>query len=263
MVALSDFILTISRDEDYADLIIQCHGAKFAVHKIVVCKRCNTLKAAVDGFFKTTISPPFGTNGKFHIFSEAGSNNVIHINGFDADTVDRMIEYLYSGDYSLDSHEADSVDSPASAAIMPSSITTISNDIAVSALEEDMSDALKNPLLCHVRVNVVADCFNLPLLRNIANRKIAELLDKHWTVDWFAAFVQEVSDLCYTDKELRSITTTAAACHMKELAGREDWKRLNIPGDMHNEIYDILMRGHALKFAQDRKEKELMKELID
>lgn len=247
----------IARTQDYTDLTIDCSGFKFYVHKIIVCSRCNVIKAAVDGFFKNHITPSPENRDDLIITTEDSVVTVIHINGFDPDTVDRMIEFIYTGTYSASSTARS--DKPIASHVLAalgafregrrfipeSPFSTDLNDLRFDPVEYLRRPF--NPLLLHVRVHAIADYFNLPSLRILANRKIDRLLQQHWNVEWFAHFAQAVADTCQTDTELLSIVTTMAALHIEELAGRDDWGKLDIPGGVHGDIYSKIMQAQALQ----------------
>ncbi|KAL1849678.1 hypothetical protein Daus18300_013179 [Diaporthe australafricana] len=65
----------------FSDLKLLCEGREFAVHKAILCTQSRVISAACEGNF------------------EESRTNVIKIEEFDADTVQRMLEFLYSGDY--------------------------------------------------------------------------------------------------------------------------------------------------------------------
>ncbi|KAK1245505.1 hypothetical protein MKX08_005134 [Trichoderma sp. CBMAI-0020] len=66
---------------NYSDLKLVCQGREFKIHKLVACSQSSVIATALKGGFK-----------------EAQSG-MITIEQFDAETVRRMVEYLYTGDY--------------------------------------------------------------------------------------------------------------------------------------------------------------------
>ncbi|KAM0512996.1 hypothetical protein ACHAPE_008356 [Trichoderma viride] len=75
-----DFI-HLMRSGQYSDVTLVCQGKEFQIHKLVVCSQSPVIAAALKGEFM-----------------EAQSG-VINIEIFDAETVRRMVEYLYTKDY--------------------------------------------------------------------------------------------------------------------------------------------------------------------
>ncbi|KAF3406606.1 hypothetical protein DPV78_001583 [Talaromyces pinophilus] len=78
---LAELMAGLMMDPKYSDLTLECDGETFNVHKAVVLTQSVVLEKACQGPWKE------------------GVDNVIHIKEFDAPTVRRMVEFLYTGDY--------------------------------------------------------------------------------------------------------------------------------------------------------------------
>jgi hypothetical protein len=83
--------------------------------------------------------------------------------------------------------------------------------------EDDISDAtaLKS-LLFHVRMNSIADYYDIPELRQCASTEAQNILNTSWSPCNFPIVIQEVFKST-GDKELRDILSDATAAHMDEL----------------------------------------------
>ncbi|KAI5299511.1 hypothetical protein KEM55_002058 [Ascosphaera atra] len=131
---------SIRRDANFSDLTIECGEKKFAVHRLIVFSASPVIEAAV----------------KDQRFAE-GVMNVFKVSDFEADTVDRMVTYMYTHYYDL-------------------------------GAKPDLEAA--GELLEHVKVNAIADCYDVACLRELANQKIGDILRDRWTSEGFAQFVQ-------------------------------------------------------------------------
>ncbi|KAI6980701.1 hypothetical protein KC355_g11050 [Hortaea werneckii] len=83
MASLADDLL----DANLVDFAIECEDRVFNVHRAVVCAKSNGIKAMVDA----ALTVP----GHVRVF----------INDFDQHTIERMLCYIYAGDYDLQNTE--------------------------------------------------------------------------------------------------------------------------------------------------------------
>ncbi|KAF2165107.1 hypothetical protein M409DRAFT_24493 [Zasmidium cellare ATCC 36951] len=83
MAALASNIGALLHDPKYADLEIRCGGKSFKVHRAIVCSRSKVLDRECSGGFL-----------------EADTRIVNHA-VFDVDTLERMLEFIYRGRYSI------------------------------------------------------------------------------------------------------------------------------------------------------------------
>lgn len=83
----------------YTDLTLVCDGQEFKVHRAIVCPQSTVMAAAVDGpFIVGTSLPQRQSNVNRWQESQTG---IIKIQDFDAETVRRMVDFLYVGDYEI------------------------------------------------------------------------------------------------------------------------------------------------------------------
>ncbi|RDL31410.1 uncharacterized protein BP5553_09619 [Venustampulla echinocandica] len=192
----------------YSDLKLVCQGQEFNVHKAIVCSQSPVLAAAVDGDF------------------QEARTNTIDIKEFDAWTVERMVAFMYMKDYDLDAEERqlESVFEP--------------DNTTVGAIDQDDKDDSSLPpstpldshltappgviLLGHVQVNAIADYYNVPLLKELANTKIQRILDEDWSPNGFLDAVKGVLHST-SDIELHKIMASTATQHVDELIELDDF----------------------------------------
>lgn len=85
-------------------------------------------------------------------------------------------------------------------------------------------------LLGNVRVNAIADYYDVPQLKQLANEKIEGILETSWTAQGFSTIIKEAFKST-SDKELYNIIALAAASHIEELVELEDFAALEVIGD--------------------------------
>ncbi|KAH8709824.1 Speckle-type POZ protein-like [Beauveria bassiana] len=115
----------------FSDLTLVCGDKQFNVHKAVVCAQCRVLAAA--------IREPF----------QASKTGKIVIEEYDTDTVEKMVEFLYTGDYKPQFHQDEET-----------------NDDEVP--EEDPVQ--------HVLVNSIADYYDIKALADLSKEKLQHAL---------------------------------------------------------------------------------------
>ncbi|KAM3477452.1 hypothetical protein MY8738_006426 [Beauveria namnaoensis] len=111
----------------FSDLTLVCGDKQFNVHKAVVCAQSQVLAAA--------IREPF----------QASKTGKIVIEEHDIDTVEKMVEFLYTGDYKPQPHQA-----------------------------EDKRDntAPEENLVQHILVNSIADYYDIKALADLSKEKL-------------------------------------------------------------------------------------------
>jgi hypothetical protein len=85
-------------------------------------------------------------------------------------------------------------------------------------------------LLRHVHVNAIADYYDIPPLKELANTKIKHLLETSWSADGFSHVVKEVFNAT-RDTALHNMVTSAAAAHIEELLELDDFTALEVMSD--------------------------------
>jgi hypothetical protein len=85
-------------------------------------------------------------------------------------------------------------------------------------------------LLRHVHVNAIADYYDIPPLKELANTEIKHLLETSWSADGFSHVVKEVFDST-RDTALHNMVTSASAAHIEELLELDDFTALEVMSD--------------------------------
>jgi hypothetical protein len=106
--------------------------------------------------------------------------------------------------------------------------------------------AAENILLRHVRVNAIADYYDIPALKELANSKIKHVIDTTWTVEGFPDVVREVFRFS-ADVELREITTSTIVAHIEDLAELHGFAELDVLSDLGVDIIQRMVLDHKVK----------------
>ncbi|KAI0540557.1 hypothetical protein GGR58DRAFT_511502 [Xylaria digitata] len=192
---------------DYSDLIIECDdGQKFRVHRAIVCGQSSVVAAALNG-----------------PFTEA-QTGVLHVS-FDFQSVRRLIEFMYEGDYQV-SHNPD-IDILSSGVSDGTLIKQLEDmriidegtdpaklDPDVGALE--LSEIISGRLICHARMNCIADYYDVPALAGLSTTKVQNILVNEWSAKSFCYLLQE-SLGSTRDKNFHRMLGEEAANHIHEL----------------------------------------------
>ncbi|KAI5304544.1 hypothetical protein KEM56_006371 [Ascosphaera pollenicola] len=147
--------IRLSRDAGFSDVTIKCNETTFAAHKVVLCSHSTVLAAAFNSDFKRYKE---GTSGHLEI-------------DFDPDTVDRLLDVFYLGDYKTKLNDASESD------------------------EENQSLGTTEPpailSVLHARMVMIADYYDVQNLKELALTR----LDFHWRTSWnpqaFVRFLKE------------------------------------------------------------------------
>jgi hypothetical protein len=87
-----------------------------------------------------------------------------------------------------------------------------------------------NITLRHVYVNAIADYYDIPQLKELANTKIQHILGTSWSADGFPDVIRDVFSLT-GDLALHNIITLIAAERIKELIKLKDFVELDVISD--------------------------------
>ncbi|EHK24280.1 uncharacterized protein TRIVIDRAFT_54366 [Trichoderma virens Gv29-8] len=186
------------RSGQFSDLTLVCQGKEFKIHKVVACPQSPVFSAAVSGEFKE---------------SQTG---VIEIELFDSETVRRMVEFLYTGNYDCNQPQEQNTDT-----------------------------------LTHVRVNAIADYYGIHRLTLLANQKIQQVYQDKWNAKAFLASTREALDNT-GDKKLHSVMALLAAQHLEELMASS--KMADLVGDFAAEVLRYhALKFEATKQEQHQK----------
>lgn len=216
-----------------SDLKIECQDRTFHVHKAIVCKASPALKAAI-------------TDG----FEETASSIIKHCE-YDADTVKRLIQFIYTKDYDVSLEDVDDTphftagqeDTPDDEEVSLNLELYVESDDETNSeegdsttthedsLEEEDPETQSRPndpikvndvLIAHARVFGLADYYDIPFLRLLATQKFSEAASKDWDINGFSEVIKEVyRSSASTDHQLRSALKDIGTSHVFELGGNE------------------------------------------
>ncbi|KAI0907360.1 hypothetical protein F4823DRAFT_630450 [Ustulina deusta] len=198
--------------KDYSDLTLECDEQEFRVHRATVCAQSPVIAAALRGDFMEA------------------KMGVLHMS-FDIDSVRRLIEFMYSGDYQISYNPA--LDILASSApsknctaekqakeieIVDDSVdNTAKLDMSIDVLEP--SESISGRLLFHGRMNSIADYYDVSALAKLSTARVKEILAKEWSVEPFCNLLQQCIGST-SDKDFLRMLGAEAVEHVGELSER-------------------------------------------
>jgi hypothetical protein len=101
-------------------------------------------------------------------------------------------------------------------------------------------------LLRNVRANAIADYYDIPQLKQLANTKIQHVLDTSWSANGFSDIVKEAFNST-SDMALHNILTLTAATLVEELLELEDFASLEIMSDFSIGVIRNTIAAHNAK----------------
>lgn len=229
---------------EYSDLTLECQGEVFKVHKAIVCSHSPVIAAAVGGNFQVhksgsqrpdNMTVPFHAHRHIFLVEQEAKTSVVKVDGFDVATVKRMINFMYGAKEATSSEDA-----PAPCSDEGTTMTTM------------MTATPMKSLLAHVRVNAIADYYNIPELGKLATAEMRRLLDTAWSADDFLEAATEALSTT-GDRELHRLFADSAASHLQEIVHMDRFAEL----DVVNDFTMRLLQGcaetfKALNTLQDR-----------
>ncbi|KAG4261389.1 hypothetical protein FPRO04_10605 [Fusarium proliferatum] len=130
---------------EFTDFTLTCDGRDIKVHKIIICSQSPVFRAACSGQFKEAFS------GTYDLKSHQ------------PDMIQLMVDYLYTGDYSIHMNEPDNLDETKES-------NTSSNSGALST---------------HAIMYALGDEYDIKGLRDLSARKYSWSLDENLELDEF------------------------------------------------------------------------------
>ncbi|EWZ28852.1 uncharacterized protein FOBCDRAFT_204642 [Fusarium oxysporum Fo47] len=184
----SSFLFQLLHSREYSDFTLVCQEQQFYLHKAIVCPQSPVITAALQGEF------------------QEARTKVLNVEAFDVATVRRMVNFMYTEEYEVGYvHEASG---------------------SATGHETERTEVTE-ALLCHVRVNAIADYYNVPKLTQLANSKIQTILRDSWLAESFSHVVKEAS-VSTGDVALHDIITSTAAYHIEELVEFQSFADLEV-----------------------------------
>ncbi|KAI1130097.1 hypothetical protein F5Y10DRAFT_263519 [Nemania abortiva] len=162
------------------DLILECDGQEFGVHKAKFCDKSPVMRAALTGNFLEA------------------KTSVLRVS-FDIQSVRRLIEFIYRGDYRESLEPA--------------------IQFGEKQPTDKLSEVISDRLICHGRMNCVADYYDIPALAALSRYKAAEILGTDWCAEAFYNLVRQ-SVGSTGDKVFLKMLADVAVDHFFELLQR-------------------------------------------
>ncbi|KAL7792146.1 hypothetical protein V8C37DRAFT_380910 [Trichoderma ceciliae] len=229
----------LMRSGQFSDLTLVCQGQDFKIHKLVACPQSPVFAAAVKGEFKEA------------------QTGVIHIELFDSETVRRMVEFLYTGNYDNQSQEQSKAVTAAPRGVKSQhedssapKATGANPPVATLVPAEDM--------LHHVRVNAIADYYGIQGLTLLANQKIQEAYQSKWDATAFLGLAKEALSVT-GDKSLHRMMALLTAQNMRELLGSDQLSGLI--GDFAVEV--LRYHAHMVEAAEREQSQNVVQQQRD
>ncbi|KAM3506556.1 hypothetical protein MY11210_007497 [Beauveria gryllotalpidicola] len=144
----------------FSDLTLVCSDKEFHVHKAVVCAQSKVLAAAIR-----------------EPFQESKTGKIV-IEEYGTDTVQNMVEFLYTGDYDPQPHQAEETSDDAAPEkdlaqrMMVISIADSFDPQPRQAQETSDDAAPEEDLVQHVLVNSIADYYDIKALADLSKDKL-------------------------------------------------------------------------------------------
>ncbi|CAH0026008.1 unnamed protein product [Clonostachys rhizophaga] len=228
-----DFMSQLLLSGKYSDFRLRCQNVEFQLHKSVVCMQSPMFAAALDGNF-----------------TEAASGT-IDVELFDIDTIRRLIQFFYIGDYNTENPSDTKqliikLESPSEENLTPAGTEILS---AISVADQ---------LRAHIDLNIAADYYQVPDLLKMTRDEVEKLLQHHWNASAFPELFDRVSSVV-ADTKLQSIVTDAAARHLEELLQLKEFRELGCISDMTIKLLSSILeankstRSPKLKSPKKRK----------
>jgi hypothetical protein len=140
-------------NDEYADLEIRCEGRSFKVHKAIICTASSVIASACR-----------------HAMQEKNTGVIEHTQ-YDAKSLERLISYVYTQDYTVDN--SSSTEPPNKAP----RIDLIDSDDD-SMLKPPDPSTVNERLIGHIRVYAIADYYGIDGLKDLATSRVEVICDR-------------------------------------------------------------------------------------
>ncbi|CEI67519.1 hypothetical protein FVEN_g5618 [Fusarium venenatum] len=211
MVFQHDFLFSVAISGEYSDFTLVCNDREYKLHQVIVCPQSSVISAALSGGF------------------QEATTKILTVNEFDISTVQYMIAFLYAGEYQIHSKRAKKSTSD-------DAHNQDDTDEASQYSIKQPEDETVDDLISHLRVNAIADYYNIQKLAQLATSKIQAILDKGQSAEVFPQIIQEVST-SNRDPDIDSIIASAAVAHIEELCELEAFQDMEFDDDLTVEMF--------------------------
>ncbi|KAF5640433.1 speckle-type POZ [Fusarium sp. NRRL 52700] len=226
------FLMDLVESGEFSDFTLRCQESKFTLHEMIVCPQSRVISTALRNGYKET------------------TTKVINVNEFDVGTVQCMIDFLYTGDYRI----APEPEKPVVAQEGEDRGARSDEDKMTddSTESEDSSEKTTGKILSHLRVNAIADYYNIQRLITLSTLKIHKILKGHFDVKILPTVFKEMATT-NRNPELRAVMVDTTAKYIGELTSSRVLRKLDLEHDLTLEI---------LEACESRDDEKRRKDLI-
>ncbi|KAI8633720.1 hypothetical protein F5Y19DRAFT_250723 [Xylariaceae sp. FL1651] len=194
------FLYGLRASGEYSDLTFRCEGKDLVVHKSVVCPQSQIIAEDVREQ------------------SKASEKITIEI-GFDLATCERMVEFLYTGDYEFPE------------TVEPSEPSHQHQNKSTADANIDVGDSTKSLELLpsHLYVYAIADEYDIPDLCQLASKKIQQALESNWSAGAFIVLIKEAISMSIERETFYEMAAAMTVRHIEELGQLDTFTTLELP----------------------------------
>ena len=122
----------------------------------------------------------------------------------------------------------------------------IATPAGIDSLLAETATVTTDLLLRHVRVNAIADYYDIPPLRQLATTRFQHVLETNWSADAFSNVIKEVFNST-NDAALQETVASAAAAHIEELVELPEFAALEVMSDVAIRIIKDMVAASKVK----------------
>ncbi|KAL6922373.1 hypothetical protein FSST1_006399 [Fusarium sambucinum] len=226
-MAPQPFLASLAQSGEYSDFTLVCKDHEFKLHQVIVCPQPSVIKATVTGGFQETTS------------------KTLIVNEFDISTVQHMIQYLYteyyqiyseSGHTSSDNEQNDDRHGDDGHGDDTNHDDTDHASQSSFPIPELDYKEIADEMASHLRVNAIADYYNIPNLVQLAASRFRNILERNQHAVLFPPILQEISTT-NRDPELRSMIASAVIPRVHQLSKLKAFQDIELEHDVVVEIF--------------------------
>ncbi|KAF5974132.1 aminopeptidase 2 [Fusarium coicis] len=212
-------LMHLLQSGEYSDFVLRCKDREFKLHQMIVCPQSPVISAALNGGFEETTS------------------KVITVNESDLRTVRYMVNFLYSADYRLAPHPAETKPAKDENREEGEIVGDEDKTPKDGQASKQISDQTTYQIVSHLRVNAIADYYGIEKLAKLSTSKIESILKKEVDLHIIPEVIAEMS-AANRDLEIRSVIATATARYIAELASTQALRTIDLEHQLTIEILE-------------------------
>ncbi|KAI0190043.1 hypothetical protein EV127DRAFT_512060 [Xylaria flabelliformis] len=220
--------------KDFSDFTLTCHGKKFGLHKAILCSQSSVMANTLRGD------------------SEESTAGVLNV-PFDIESVNHLLEFMYTGDYQLSPDPALELLSSGESDDSDAEVDTgdIKPGLSNGTQELGIPTTVSERLTCHTHMDSIASYYDIPALSALSRSKVDNILVHEWSADAFCDLIQE-SLGSTSDQEYYKMLAAKAVDHADELAERHIFEKGGVAERLAPYMLPILMT--SLKATETRRQ---------